>query len=255
MRQYRSPFWTLIVGGVLAVESLAVARPQTVDVQVRVDLLQDRGPRGQVPVRGVEGKAPKPLNQGNVVVWLSPEPGVTMASLEPAVSPGRFRMEQKNKNFNPHILVVPLGSTVEFPNLDPFFHNVFSQFNGKRFDLGLYEAGSTRVVHFDHEGISYLFCNIHSQMAAVIVTLRTPYYALGSRSGPLELHDVPPGDYEMHVWAEGADPKSLQDLSRRVHISPSQRDLGAIAVYVTGSLAQHKNKFGEDYRPEPAQTY
>jgi len=241
MHRHRSPFRTLICGGVLAVASIAAAWPQAVNVQVQVDLLQ--------------GKSQKPLNRGDVVVWLSPESGETMTALEPAVSPGRFRMEQKNKNFSPHILVVPLGSTVEFPNLDPFFHNVFSQFNGKRFDLGLYEAGSIRVVRFDHEGISYLFCNIHSQMAGVIVTLRTPYYALGSRSGSLELHDVPPGDYEMHVWAEGADPKSLQDLSRRVRISPSQRDLGAVQVYVTGSLAQHKNKFGEDYRPEPEQSY
>ena len=241
MSSFRSSVRILLGSGALALCSAVVAWPQALDVQVRVDLLQ--------------GKSQKPLNQGNVVVWLSPEPGVTVAAVGPALAPGHFRMEQKNKRFTPHLLVVPLGSTVEFPNLDPFFHNVFSQFNGKRFDLGLYEAGSTRVVHFDHEGISYLFCNIHSQMAAVIVTLRTPYYAVASRSGPLELHDVLPGDYEMHVWAEGADPKSLQNLSRRVHISPSQRELGSIQVYVTGSLAQHKNKFGEDYPPEPAQSY
>lgn len=232
---------TLMILVSLAVSSLAAASPQDLDVEVRIDLLQ--------------GKTQNHLQQGNVVVWLTPESGVTMASAASPVTPGHFRMEQKNKNFTPHILVVPLGSTVEFPNLDPFFHNVFSQFNGKRFDLGLYEAGSTRVVHFDHEGISYLFCNIHSQMAAVIVTLRTPFYAVGTRSGPLRLHDVPPGEYQMHVWAEGADSKSLQDLSRRVHISPSQRDLGSIQIKVTGSLAQHKNKFGEDYRPDPAQTY
>ena len=66
---------------------------------------------------------------------------------------------------------------------------------------------------------------------------------------------MPPGDYELHVWAEGADPKALQDLSRRVHVGPSQRDLGTLQVHVTGSLADHKNKFGEDYRPEPVQSY
>ena len=226
--------------GVLALAATGSAWSQTTDVQVRVELLQ--------------GKAQKPVSQGNVVVWLSPEPGVAMASAEPG-TPGHFRMEQKNKSFNPHLLVVPLGSTVEFPNLDPFFHNVFSQFNGKRFDLGLYEAGSTRVVHFDHEGISYIFCNIHSQMAAVIVTLRSPYFAVGTRSGPLELHGVPVGDYELHVWAEGADTKALQELSRRVHIESPQRELATLRVNVTGSLADHKNKFGEDYRPEPSQSY
>jgi plastocyanin len=231
-------FMLAVVAVALAVP---VARSQDVDVQVRIELMQ--------------GKAEKPLDHGAVVAWLSPEPGVTAAALEPLVPPGHFRMEQKNKSFSPHLLVVPLGSTVEFPNLDPFFHNVFSQFNGKRFDLGLYEAGSIRVVHFDHEGVSYLFCNIHSQMAAVIVTLRTPYYAVGSRSGTLELHNVPPGDYELHAWAEGADPKALQDLSRRVHVGGSQRDIGTLQVQVTGSLADHKNKFGEDYRPEPVQSY
>jgi plastocyanin len=229
-----------IAAGILAAVSLATAYPQVTDVQARVELLQ--------------GKAQKAPNRGNVVLWLTPEPGGTGA-IDTPVTPGQFRVEQKNKNFNPHLLVVPLGSTVEFPNLDPFFHNVFSQFNGKRFDLGLYEAGSTRVVHFDHEGVSFLFCNIHSEMAAVIVTVRTPYYATATPAGAISVHDVPDGDYEMHLWAEGADPKELQELSRHVHIGPSQRDLGTVRVYVTGSLADHKNKFGEDYRPDPTPSY
>lgn len=222
-----------------AVFAVSCAWAEAVNVQVRVGLF--------------DGTAQKPLRHGNVVVWLSPEPGATAAALEAA--PGHFRMEQKNKSFHPHLLVVPLGSAVEFPNLDPFFHNVFSQFNGKRFDLGLYEAGSTRVVHFDHEGVSYIFCNIHAQMAAVIVTLRTPYYAVGAGSGMLEVHDVPPGDYELHAWAEGADPKQLQELSRHVHIGPLQHDAGTIHISVTGSLMNHKNKFGEEYAPEPVQSY
>lgn len=229
----------------------AVAFSQGIDAQVRVELLEERGHRGQVHAGGAARDGQKALDHGNVVIWLSPAsqaPG-------PQVRPGHFRMEQKNKSFHPHLLVVPLGSTVEFPNLDPFFHNVFSQFNGKRFDLGLYEAGSTRVVHFDHEGVSYIFCNIHSQMAAVIVTLRTPYFAVGTRSEPLEVHDVPPGDYQMHVWAEGADARQLQDLARRVHLGATQRDLGTIQVFVTSSLSDHKNKFGQDYRQEPETTY
>jgi hypothetical protein len=164
-------------------------------------------------------------------------------------------MEQKNKGFNPHLLVVPLGSTVEFPNLDPFFHNVFSQFNGKRFDLGLYEAGSNRAVRFDHEGVSYLFCNIHSQMGAVVVTLRTPYFAVAKESGEIELHHVPPGDYQVHVWAEGADARQLDALTRRVHIASGQLELGTIRVSVPSTMPPHKNKFGEDYKPDPVQSY
>ena len=80
-------------------------------------------------------------------------------------------LRQKNKAFEPHLLVVTIGSNVEFPNDDPWFHNVFSLFNGKRFDLGLYEAGTTRTVHFEREGVSYIFCNIHPEMSAVVVVL------------------------------------------------------------------------------------
>jgi len=243
----------LVSVGMLVFLSVAAAPAQEMDVQGRIELLQGRGPRGQVLDPGADGKAQKALSHGTVVLWLTPE--VTGVSVEPLVQPGHFRMEQKNKTFSPHLLVVPIGSAVEFPNLDPFFHNVFSQFNGKRFDLGLYEAGSTRVVHFDHEGVSYLFCNIHSQMAAVVVTLRTPYFATAAGSGTMHVPDVPAGDYELHLWAEGADPKELEDLARRVHVGSAQHDLGTIRVYVTGSLAQHKNKFGEDYRPEPTQPY
>ncbi len=163
-------------------------------------------------------------------------------------------MEQKNKSFHPHLLVVPLGSSVEFPNLDPFFHNVFSQFNGKRFDLGLYEAGSTRTVRFDHEGVSYLFCNIHSKMAAVVVTLGTRYFA-AARDGAAELHDVPPGDYELHVWAEGEEPAQLAAMARAVHIGPGETDLGLIRVTAPKATPSHKNKYGEDYPPEHAAPY
>jgi plastocyanin len=213
------------------------------DVRAHIEVMQAGGQ-----------KAGSHLAPGNVVVWLRPDPVFSNASID-SVVPGHFRMEQKNKGFDPHLLVVPLGSTVEFPNLDPFFHNVFSQFDGKRFDLGLYEAGSTRVVHFDHEGISYLFCNIHSQMAAVIVTLRTPYFAVATGSGEVDLHHVPPGDYYVHVWAEGADAHELEALTRRVHIASGQLELGTIQVSVPGAMPQHKNKFGEDYKPDPVQSY
>ena len=105
----------------------------------------------------------------NVVVWLTPADGTAQAM---ALHQGQHpRLVQRNKTFEPHLLVVPVGSVVAFPNHDPFFHNVFSLFEGKRFDLGLYEAGSTRDVHFDKPGISYIFCNIHAEMSAVVVAL------------------------------------------------------------------------------------
>src|SRR5246127_2367910 len=106
--------------------------------------------------------------------------------------------------FTPHLLVVPMGSQVEFPNQDPFFHNVFSLFNGKRFDLGLYESGTSRAVRFDREGVSYIFCNIHPEMGAVVLALNTPYYAVSGAAGMVTIHNVPPGSYRLHLWSEAA---------------------------------------------------
>lgn len=216
------------------------ARPQNVEVHAQVAI---------VPTHLRKAAAhPEPPD---VVLWLKP--------LNPPESfrppaPGRYRMAQKNKSFQPHLLVVPLGSTVAFPNQDPFFHNVFSQFNGKRFDLGLYEAGSTRDVRFDHEGVSYLFCNIHPEMSAVIITVSSPWYAISS-GGNLTLHDVPAGMYEVHVWASGADARQLNALTRRVRIGPDADSLGTISIQTDARPATHKNKFGNDYRPEASPIY
>jgi plastocyanin len=215
------------------------AQPQTVDVRAQVELVHP-GPH----------KSAAAARAHDVVVWLA-----STATDPPAVTPGHFRMAQKDKNFHPHMLVIPLGSTVAFPNLDPFFHNVFSQFNGKRFDLGLYEAGSTRDVRFDHEGVSYIFCNIHPEMSAVIITLATPWYAVASLSGAVTLHDVAPGSYELHVWTEDADARQLQALGRRVRVSADQDDLGVIRVVTRETTPVHKNIFGDDYRPEPSTPY
>ncbi|HVT98050.1 MAG TPA: hypothetical protein VHE33_11130, partial [Acidobacteriaceae bacterium] len=109
------------------------------------------------------------------VVWLKPLQPVDPAPAEPHKS---YTLLQKNRSFIPHLLVVPVGSHVEFPNEDPFYHNVFSLFDGKRFDLGLYEAGSTKTVTFSREGVSYIFCNIHPEMSAVVLALATPFYAI-----------------------------------------------------------------------------
>ena len=150
--------------------------------------------------------------------------------------------------------MVPVGSNVEFPNQDPFFHNVFSLYDGKRFDLGLYEAGSTRSVQFNHEGVSYIFCNIHPEMSAVVIALSTPYFAIASQNGGLAIHDVPPGAYDMTVWAQRADPAELKSLDRRIHIQSGTTSLGVIRIHPLAETA-HKNKFGEDYRPDKISDY
>ena len=122
------------------------------------------------------------------MVWLVPASGTVKPAFHQTQNP---RLVQRNKSFEPHVLVVPVGSVVAFPNHDPFFHNVFSLFEGKRFDLGLYEAGSTRGVHFDKPGISYIFCNIHPEMSAVVIALDTPYYGISDPRGQVVIANVP----------------------------------------------------------------
>jgi plastocyanin len=186
----------------------------------------------------------------SAVIWLSPlHAGATLS-----VIPGTFTMMQKNKMFMPRLLVVPVGSSVAFPNADPFFHNVFSLFDGRRFDLGLYEAGSTRSVVFSREGVSYIFCNIHSEMSAVVIALATPYYCLADQQGVFHLKDVPDGDYELHVWIEGQVQSSLDQLTRRVHVSGGATDLGAIRSN-RPDKQQHLNKFGQLYEPDAHPIY
>src|SRR2546429_5076068 len=132
-----------------------------------------------------------------VVVWLLPidHPG-TVGSVSEH-SDKKWRVVQKNKSFQPHLTVVRVGSVVDFPNRDPFFHNVFSLFDGKRFDLGLYEAGATNSVRFDHAGVSFLFCNIHPEMSAAVIALDTPYYAVTDKSGGLAIPNVTDGKYDV----------------------------------------------------------
>jgi len=202
---------------------------------------------GQVQLVGDHAKSTR-KNRSNVVVWLNSANGMPPVRPVSESDTARLpRLVQRDKRFDPHILVVPVGSAVEFPNHDPFFHNVFSLFEGKRFDLGLYEAGTTRLVHFDRAGVSYIFCNIHPDMSAVVIALRTPYYAISDASGKINISNVPNGRYEMEVWAEGTSPDNLKTLTRAVNVSDSEHSLGTIRVIEDAPPAPHKNKYGRDY--------
>jgi plastocyanin len=211
------------------------AYPQNFTVTAQVDVASGN------PAQSQKDKA-------NVVVWLSSlteAPAVRSAS--PAPLGEHPRLLQKNKRFDPHILVIPVGSAVEFPNRDPFFHNVFSLFEGKRFDLGLYEAGTSRMVHFDRPGVSYIFCNIHPEMSAAVIALKSPYYAISNPAGKITILHVPAGRYLMQVWAEGTSAENLKALSRDVTISVGDASLGMLRVLEDSPPAAHKNKYGRDY--------
>jgi len=223
---------------------VAAGQEETVTVHVRIQY-------------GTSTKEEKPSrDESEVVFWLRP-PDPSSKANPPAEQPGkRPQVIQKNKSFQPHLTVVRVGSTVDFPNHDPFFHNVFSLFDGKRFDLGLYEAGATNSVRFDHVGVSYLFCNIHPEMSAVVVAVDTPYYGISDKAGNVVIRNVPDGRYELHAWFERSVPEALKALTRTVRISADVRDLGTIVVPEDpGFTPTHKNKYGQDYAPPPKQGY
>jgi plastocyanin len=195
------------------------------------------------------GKKNKAHNASNVVLWLTPTGSTTLPAMPRPQDSNRPRLIQRNKSFEPHVLVVPVGSSVEFPNRDPFFHNVFSLFDGKRFDLGLYEAGSTRNVVFDKPGISYIFCNIHSTMSAVVIAVSTPYYGISDRRGRVSIPNVPAGRYTLRFWYEDTLPEELNNLTREVTVSEGGSSLGAMRLPVTSMPQGHQNMYGRDYLP------
>jgi plastocyanin len=191
----------------------------------------------------------------NVAVWLTPlDENGTPRTVGTAPSGPAPQLIQRNKTFQPHVLLIETGTIIQFPNKDPFFHNVFSLYDGKRFDLGLYEAGTTRSVRFSRPGVSFLFCNIHPEMSAVVVAVDTPYFALSDSKGRVLIPDVPDGRYEMHVWYERSLAEKLKVLDRPVVISPTARSLGTIQVTDNRDFKlTHENKYGQDYVP-PANT-
>lgn len=189
-------------------------------------------------------------NASKAVVWLTPV-GTTVDA--PRQDASHIpQLVQKNKSFQPSLLVIPVGGKVEFPNRDPFFHNVFSLFEGKRFDLGLYESGTTRFVQFDKPGVSFIFCNIHAQMSAVVIALATPYYAVSDVHGDLTIPNVPPGRYELQVFHPAVAPDTLRTLSREITVAQGDTALGTFTLTETDVSLGHKNKYGREYdRPDP----
>jgi plastocyanin len=201
----------------------------------------------------VAKKAPSPRDTSdlsNIVIWLTPlgsaEGGASSASANRPMP----QIAQINKSFDPHVLVIQVGTPVQFPNKDPFLHNVFSLFDGKRFDLGFYEAGSSKVVHFDRPGVSFLFCNIHPEMSGAVVAVDTPYFGISDRSGHVAIANVPDGRYQLNVWYERSLPDDLKADSRTVTVSESTRNLEPVRVVENPNFTlEHKNKYGQDYIP------
>ena len=228
------PFICAVLCAPAPAQTVATNKAELVDLKAKVQLTRN-------------GHRLK--DSSNLVAWLTPlgnTPAATMPPQEPSQIP---QLVQKDKSFQPSLLVIPAGGKVEFPNHDPFFHNVFSLFDGKRFDLGLYESGTTRFVQFERPGISYIFCNIHAQMSAVIVALNTPYYAISTLRGDLAISSVPPGHYRLHLFQPSVSPELLTAAERDITVTPSNTSLGTFVFSESNLEATHKNKYGRDYDP------
>jgi hypothetical protein len=178
-------------------------------------------------------------------IWLEPLAGTPTL---PFLPHGHYTLLQKNRTFIPHLQIIPVGTVVQFPNADPFFHNVFSLFDGKRFDLGLYEAGQSKSVTFSREGVSYIFCNIHPEMSAVVLALSTPLYAVADANDSFVIRNIPSGDYKMHLWIEGMPQSVLDGLTRLVRLPARDVDLGTLSVPAArDGIVIHTNEFGNAY--------
>ncbi|MCL4811078.1 MAG: carboxypeptidase regulatory-like domain-containing protein [Vicinamibacteraceae bacterium] len=150
-----------------------------------------------VAAHGTARVRPAP-DRRRAVVYLERAPQAAFEERRPA----RARIDQRNETFVPHVLAITVGTTVDFPNNDTTYHNVFSLSRPKPFDLGRYAAGRSRAVTFDRPGIVRVFCDIHSHMSAFILVFAHRYFAVTDDQGRYRIDDVPPGTYVVRAWNE-----------------------------------------------------
>jgi plastocyanin len=137
-----------------------------------------------------------------VAVWLESECPVPVPVK--AVSPASAIIQQRNRHFEPALLIVTPGTKVAFPNLDPVFHNIFSFSPTLPFDLGYYAEGKTREVVFSRPGVAQVYCHVHPEMFGVVVVTASPWTAKPSSDGTFSFADVPPGKYKAVLWQRAA---------------------------------------------------
>jgi plastocyanin len=183
--------------------------------------------RGQRPV----------INE--TLVWLD------AAGKAPKMPGGTFTMTTRSKTFLPHVMAVPAGSTVNFPNEDPISHNLFSLTPGHTFDLGLYRKGPGKPHRFDTPGVVNIYCNVHPNMSAVVHVMQTPWYGFADANGDYSF-DVPPGKYRVTAWNEQGG-----SVSSDIEVKQDGKVEGRTLLTIDGRnyrFVQHTNKHGQTYR-------
>jgi len=148
-------------------------------------------------------------------------------------------IEQRDRMFAPHVMMVPVGSTVSFPNFDPVFHNVFSLSPTKPFDLGIFKNGESRDVTFEKEGILRIGCNLHANMSAYLVVVAAPHYVVTSPDGKFRFKSLAPGKYKVRAWSE----RSTEPMTQEIVIKEGAND---VALDVKGGAKADlgTDKFG-----------
>jgi plastocyanin len=200
-RLFATTFAALIAVLTLYTGSGAAAAAVNGTIRGRVELRQAAGdPAGRVTVAdlGMNGVHAPPDRRS--VVYLDPAPRAAFDTREES----RPRLDQRNETFVPHVLAIVAGTTVEFPNSDQTYHNVFSLSKTKTFDLGRYAVGRSKSVRFDRPGIVRVFCDIHSHMSAFILVFAHRYFSVSEPDGSYRLENVPPGTYTVVAWHEAA---------------------------------------------------
>jgi plastocyanin len=166
-------------------------------VEVRLDL-PAAAPRPSVNDVGAPARPDAPDRRRSIVYFETAPQGAFEDLDRPHAS-----MDQKNESFVPFVLAIVAGTTVDFPNRDKTFHNVFSLSKPQRFDLGRYAAGRSKSVRFDRPGVVRVFCDIHSHMNAFILVFAHRFFAATDESGGYRIDNVPPGNYNLAVWTDG----------------------------------------------------
>lgn len=243
MRRFESVRRIIIVSPVFLGACALLAQTALPPVTIKVEIVSPQTTKKPGTTKGA-------ADLSSIVIWLTPLSAGEAAASAPPSGHDPPQVAQINKSFSPHVLVIQVGTPVQFPNKDPFLHNVFSLFDGKRFDLGFYEAGSSKVVHFDRPGVSFLFCNIHPEMSGAVVAVDTPYFGMSDRNGRVTIQNVPDGRYQLNVWYERSLPEDLKAAGRLVTISNASRILEPVRIVENPNFTlEHKNKYGQDYIP------
>ncbi len=188
----------------------------------------------------IKNGAPLP-NASNAVVWIE---GLRKVSNAPGTVLGEMKSEKKK--FTPRVVVVPKSASVNFPNVDPIYHNVFSVSGANRFDLGLYRSGASKTNQFREPGLVRVYCNIHTQMVGFVMVVNSDFYTVTEGDGAFRFHEVPAGSYVLKAWHEEGS-----DVQVPLSVRVSRDTPVTLQIDVTGFRpVPHKNKYGKDYPPQ-----